>query len=838
MKKWNFSYKNIGKQEVKQNILDTISLWVAIGLLWYAFLSIIGEHFPEFLPVDARVVIPFVVVFWIGYEWPEKYFPKAGFLCRVAGLTFPVLYVLLHLEKVLDGVIRLAWFYLPYFNAYYDSNFYLGIAREEGNSVFAFTALCMLFWGLSWTIAYGWKKRVLLVLFPLMALIIELVVGLSPFENGLFLAFFAAILLLTMGSASVLRKMVAIACAGIVLLLPGKLFDENLREVNLHKQKKDLLEWQNSINLENINLASLFKFDFHYNWEQLNNGAPQYTGKTILEIVTDKQRGGNFYLKGFYATNYEDGDWEFDDSLFQEACRKAGKSPEEVAKQILQMPYERVKEAYGDILDEMVVDYQISYVGTTGNVAYAPYLSDYDSLDDAYEIVGDYLLKKSILDGNTSGKLYEGGFQYVGMWNVINTAIEAGFGNYVYPEYEDGVVVDLNQQKEELEFLNSLSEAYLQLPEDTEYLAAAIEKIESAMSTYTASSYYGIGLENENMRRILCANEVAKYLDDQMSYSLKLDALPEGVDPIEYALTVSHEGYCMHFASAATLILRELGIPARYVSGYTVSPSAFEKDAETGMYHAAVGDFMAHAWVEIYLDNIGWTILEVTPGSSLENLPSQDDIDRWESLSEIKRPKDEPQSENSETEESENSETATEETEETQSTQPELNNSQDSQQETPSQSEEEETGNQNGIGTGENQASLEMLLKAFGMIVAGVLLVLAVAGVIMYGTKRYQNALLQEIDKQMTKKAVKRINRRMYYMLIICNPKLWFAGKMTDIMYEEALIEYYPVVSAEHWERFMDIVKKNHYSKEKPTVEEMQFCYDCYLTCVQKKNKR
>ena len=37
-----------------------------------------------------------------------------------------------------------------------------------------------------------------------------------------------------------------------------------------------------------------------------------------------------------------------------------------------------------------------------------------------------------------------------------------------------------------------------------------------------------------------------------------------------YFLSDSRRGYCMHYASAATLMLRALGVPARYVQGYTV----------------------------------------------------------------------------------------------------------------------------------------------------------------------------------------------------------------------------------------------------------------------------
>ena len=110
-----------------------------------------------------------------------------------------------------------------------------------------------------------------------------------------------------------------------------------------------------------------------------------------------------------------------------------------------------------------------------------------------------------------------------------------------------------------------------------------------------------------------------------------------------------------------------------------------------------------------------------------------------------------------------------------------------------------------------------------------------VNGNIHYEANRYRNILMHEIERNMTRKAVKRINRRMYRGLRIRNPKLWFAGKLTDVEYETALKEQYSNVPEKDWEQFMDIVKKNHYSKEKITIEEMQFCFECYTKCKEKK---
>ena len=64
------------------------------------------------------------------------------------------------------------------------------------------------------------------------------------------------------------------------------------------------------------------------------------------------------------------------------------------------------------------------------------------------------------------------------------------------------------------------------------------------------------------------------------------------------------EGICQHFATAATLMYRALGIPARYVTGYLA-----KTEANTW---ADITTKQGHAWVEVYVDGIGWIPIEVT----------------------------------------------------------------------------------------------------------------------------------------------------------------------------------------------------------------------------------
>lgn len=59
---------------------------------------------------------------------------------------------------------------------------------------------------------------------------------------------------------------------------------------------------------------------------------------------------------------------------------------------------------------------------------------------------------------------------------------------------------------------------------------------------------------------------------------------------------------------------RMYGIPARYAAGYRVDPEDFTEQ-EDGSWRAGVTDESAHAWVEIFLEDYGWTPVEATPSA-------------------------------------------------------------------------------------------------------------------------------------------------------------------------------------------------------------------------------
>lgn len=157
-----------------------------------------------------------------------------------------------------------------------------------------------------------------------------------------------------------------------------------------------------------------------------------------------------------------------------------------------------------------------------------------------------------------------------------------------------------------------------------------------------------IGLTQDMTENEIVA-AVAQYFQDNIPYTLNPGATPRHEDFVNYFLTRNRKGYCAHFASAATLIFRHMGIPARYVEGYAFSfevvlasdindekrveyyYDGYSAIGDAPVMNVEVSDAMAHAWVEIYVDGFGWKNVEVTPSSN----EAVDEDDFWSAFSDF-----------------------------------------------------------------------------------------------------------------------------------------------------------------------------------------------------------
>ncbi len=138
------------------------------------------------------------------------------------------------------------------------------------------------------------------------------------------------------------------------------------------------------------------------------------------------------------------------------------------------------------------------------------------------------------------------------------------------------------------EWIESVNQRYLQLPEN---LPDSVVR--------TAAEAAGTGSPYTRALRLLA------FLKDGFTYTLSPDVPPEDLDFVEHFLATK-EGYCVYFATAMTVMARTQGLPARYVEGF-VSPSANASNTYT------ITGKLAHSWVEIYFNGIGWVLFDPTP---------------------------------------------------------------------------------------------------------------------------------------------------------------------------------------------------------------------------------
>lgn len=168
---------------------------------------------------------------------------------------------------------------------------------------------------------------------------------------------------------------------------------------------------------------------------------------------------------------------------------------------------------------------------------------------------------------------------------------------------------------ESVAYRDFAADVYTRLPEsealDAVY-AAMPESLQNAHPQTTQERYAA-----------LC--EIRAWLSEQAEYDLAPGKTPRNRDYVNFFLLENHKGYCMHFATAGTILARHLGIPARYCEGYLVDSEVLNSASiRDGRYVVNVPNKKAHAWCEFYIDGYGWLPFEMTPGYTAELQPDSD----------------------------------------------------------------------------------------------------------------------------------------------------------------------------------------------------------------------
>ena len=105
---------------------------------------------------------------------------------------------------------------------------------------------------------------------------------------------------------------------------------------------------------------------------------------------------------------------------------------------------------------------------------------------------------------------------------------------------------------------------------------------------------------------------VRDWIEQNLRYDERAYTVSGDGDFLRAMLTGGGAGYSVHYATAAALLLRYYGVPARYVEGYYLTPEQ-ASEAQAGQ-SVVLTEKNAHAWAEYYLNGVGFVPFEVTPG--------------------------------------------------------------------------------------------------------------------------------------------------------------------------------------------------------------------------------
>lgn len=366
----------------------------------------------------------------------------------------------------------------------------------------------------------------------------------------------------------------------------------------------------------------------------LNSGSFSRAGQVVFDnvtalVVTLPEMDRAVYLKGYTGARYTDTGWK-------ELSGQAGKEYKEISAQfgmeaqgqgyqlmelfyIGQGPSMTGRYLWGNVPVIKKGDMQVEYVTANKRYVYMPYYVDPSAQggcryeDDGYLSSGSrrdyydyefYMPSQEFLD-------------YFADYTERQNKNPGFSGIYIWQEnYRSDTLRAFEERYREFVY-----EYYMELPEGHEEIKDLLPEAKNATV-------------NEKIRA------VQHYLQGY-EYTLAPGEMPKDADFVNYFLFESKKGYCVHFASSAVLMLRSLGVPARYAEGYLVTKKdimgaeavgagtlkqltepyflmdSFPGNISTGIVmqkRVEVRDYTAHAWVEVYRDGLGWVPVEMTGG--------------------------------------------------------------------------------------------------------------------------------------------------------------------------------------------------------------------------------
>ena len=563
---------------------------IAMQLLVFAalaMLSVLSELCVLGLEENVRLfrVMLCTIVFFEGIVRVILSIPKAGKgkkIAQLAGKASPLLVLAmiwfifqgLDVDALKGGTYAMGAEFFKRYNKLTGSSVIVR-GMKNGEASYALCAIAILTFLAIYFLVLVTKRKWLFFLCPAASVVILMNAGLAPKWPQLLLAA-TGLFMLSGGSfkkGMAVRKFATAALFFLTFAALGLIFqkqaDGTLQYSGRAKEYEKTLEQNLETTISRIGFSKSKK---------ISNARPKYKDAVVMTVQCSKKPTGALYFPEFCGNEYDDGTWVLDDSGFEKACREHETEITEAIKEL--------KSALYHVAGGNTAEYQIRYKSTFGQKMLLPYGVDPDYVvEQRYQ--GDSVALKS---STTSVASFEGALSNDYLYESQNIFLSLTDTGTFWDWYE-----------------NYVNENYLDAPDYREYFPKYADP-------YGFSAHELEFLFYDNLTRWDKAYFIGLFMRGNSStYTWNLDTIDAGEDVIEHFLKNGRRGYCIHFASASTILLRNYGVPARYVTGYIVKPSMFQRQ-EDGSYQAEVIDRNAHAWVEIYLRGIGWIPLEMTPG--------------------------------------------------------------------------------------------------------------------------------------------------------------------------------------------------------------------------------
>lgn len=486
-----------------------------------------------------------------------------------------------------------------------------------------------------------------------------------------------------------------------------------------------------------------------------------YDNTEALQLTCSRKPQETVYLKGFIGTEYTGSQWIARDTKEFENVVKNWEIQDNPLIYIQNLPFLRMLYAQKSLGEDdnsrlnSPIEMAVKRLDANVDYTYVPYQT---FLSDYYVMEGDGAVAGQTLQDDVYSWFPVKEYQSViTRWkaqntsqNVLDDLLEA-YGSYVYVQ---DTQVDESALKE-------LSELCKEKREEWDSKITE-EMTEEQLNVIEQEKY-------SDVKQFIIST-----LWSNCTFTTEVWKLPKGEDFVSYFFFEKKRGDSTAFASTAALMYRMCGIPARYVVGYAAPSSLFIGNGD-GTYTCVLQNDNAHAWVEIYMPEYGWTPVETTPGfvgTVVDMEVSEDDLKEQEQTKEEQK------------------------------------------------KEEEKRDQQNHHGNSDIFGKVLMIVLVFVIV----LLILAVRYRYL---RRKRRGMVSGLSME---QQIKEVFYSFYQVLE-------FLGFSTEIdtttqEFVEEVSRLYPKLDAANLSRYMELVLQVHYGQKVITKEDTQFSLAMYEALV------